>query len=179
MDKGQLEQQLDSYFEIVDSLHHYLPTPWILQRYEPCFAADSLPSPQELALICAIIALGDLVGSNKSSWQLISGSLHLLRTSKFLTPPSLDTVATLSSIAVHLQHEGRLNEYWLLLGMVIRIAQSLGLHRDPRWIKNLSPEEGEVRRRIFHTVAAQGTALSIMFGRPTALGYLTPIYPKT
>ena len=178
MGREQLDQQLDSYFEIVDPLHHYLPTQWILQRYERCFIADPLPSPQELALIFAIAALGDLVGANKSSWQFITGSLHLLRASKFLTSPSLDTVATFCYIAVYLQHEGRLNEYWPLLGMVIRIAQSLGLHRDPKWIKSLLPEECEVRRRIFHSVAAQETALSIMFGRPTGLGFFDCDLPE-
>ena len=176
--RGQLDQQLDSYFEIVDPLHHYLPTHWILQRYERCLIAEPPPSPQELALVFAIAALGDLVGSNKSSWPFITGSLHLLRVSKFLTSPSLDTVATFCYIAVYLQHESRLNEYWPLLGMVIRIAQSLGLHRDPKWIKSISPEECEVRRRIFHSVAAQETALSIMFGRPTGLGFFDCDLPE-
>ena len=178
MGKEQLDQHLDSYFEIVDPLHHYLPTPWILQRYQRCFTADSIPLPQELALIFAILALGDLVASDRSSWQLISASLHLLWNSKFLTSPSLDSVATFSYIAVYLQHEGRLNEYWPLLGMVIRVAQSMGLHRDPRWISNLSREESEVRRRIFHTIAAQETALSIMFGRPAGLGYFDTDLPE-
>ena len=176
--RAQLDQRLDSFFEIVDPLHHYLPTHWILQRYERCFTGELPPSPQELALVFAIIALGDLVGSNKSSWHFITGSLHLLRVSKFLTSPSLDTVATFCYIAVYLQHEGRLNEYWPLLGMVIRIAQSLGLHRDPKWISSLSPEECEVRRRIFHSVAAQETALSIMFGRPTGLGLFDCALPE-
>lgn len=178
MEKEQLEQRLNSYFEIVDPLHHYLPTPWILQRYERCITADWIPPPQELALIFAILALGDLVALNKSSWQLISASLHLLWGSKFLTSPSVDAVATFSYIAVYLQHEGRLSEYWPLLGMVIRIAQSMGLHRDPRWIGNLSREESEVRRRIFHTIAAQETALSIMFGRPAGLGYFDTDIPE-
>lgn len=178
MGKEQLEQHLDSYFEIVDPLHHYLPTPWIMQRFERCVATNSLPPPQEAALIFAILALGDLVGPNESSWQLVSASLHLLRISKFLTMPSLDTVATFSYIAVYLQHEGRLNEYWPLMGMVIRMAQSMGLHRDPRWISNLSREEAEVRRRIFHTIAAQETALSIMFGRPEGLGYFDTELPE-
>ena len=176
--RGQLDQQLDSYFEIVDPLHHYLPTHWILQRYERCFNAEPPLSPQELALVFAIAALGDLVASNKSSWLFVTGSLHLLRVSKFLTSPSLDTVATFCYIAVYLQHEGRLNEYWPLLGMVIRIAQSLGLHRDPKRIKSLSPEECEVRRRIFHSVVAQETALSIMFGRPTGLGFFDCDLPE-
>lgn len=174
----ELDAYLDSFFEIVDPLHHYVPTPWILLRYEKCFDENSPPSPQELALIFAIAGLGDLVASNKSSWPLIAGSLHLLRVSKFLTSPSIDAVATFCFVAVYLQYEGRLNEYWPLLGMVIRIAQSMGLHRDPKLIKSLSTEEGEVRRRVFHSIAAQETALSVMFGRPTSLGFFDCELPK-
>lgn len=176
--RPELDAYLDSFFEIVDPLHHYVPTPWVLLRYEKCFDVNSQPPPQELALIFAIAGLGDLVASNKSSWPLIAGSLHLLRVSKFLTSPSIDAVVTFCFIAVYLQHEGRLNEYWPLLGMVIRIAQSMGLHRDPKLIKNLSPEEGEVRRRVFHSIAAQETALSVMFGRPTSLGFFDCELPK-
>lgn len=32
MGREQLDQRMDSYFELVDPLHHYLPTPWISQR---------------------------------------------------------------------------------------------------------------------------------------------------
>jgi hypothetical protein len=74
--------------------------------------------------------------------------MQLLRISNFFASPSMDSIHTFCYIAVYLQHEGKLGEYWQLLGLVIRLAQSMALHRDPSLILNLSSEEGELRRRL-------------------------------
>ncbi|OQD77873.1 hypothetical protein PENDEC_c002G03213 [Penicillium decumbens] len=62
--------------------------------------------------------------------------------------------------------------------MVIRLAQSMGLHRDPSLISSLVPEESEIRRRLFHAIAGQETALSVMFGRPNGLGFFDCALPR-
>lgn len=49
-------------------------------------------------------------------------------------------------MAVYLQHEGKLGDYWPMLGLNIRLAQSMALCRDPSYILNLSSKEGELRR---------------------------------
>lgn len=167
------DRLLEAYFEIVDPLHHYVPTPWLLQRYDRCWLPDHSGenvAAQELALVFAVLGLGDLVSSNSQAWFFICTSVQLLRTSNFLANPSLDCIHTFSYIAVYLQHEGKLGEYWPLLGLVIRLCQSMALHRDPAIILNLSKEEAELRRRAFWTVAAQETAISTMFGRPNGIG---------
>lgn len=171
MGKMQSDALLDAFYEIVDPLYHYVPTPWLMQRYERCWDEDTLPLAQEAALVFAVLALGDMVSNTSSSWFLIAASMQLLRISNFFTTPSMDSIHTFCFIAVYLQHEGKLSEYWPMLGMVIRLAQSMALHRDPSTISNLPPEEAEIRRRLFHTVAAQETALSVMFGRPNGIGY--------
>ncbi|KAJ5981883.1 hypothetical protein N7522_013511 [Penicillium canescens] len=176
--RESLDAILDSFVEIVDPLHHYLPMPWILQRYERCMNIAVAPEPQEAALVFAVLGLGNLVAANRTSFNFISASFQLLRLSNFLTSPSIDTMATFCFIAVYQQHEGKLNEYWPLLGMVIRLAQSMGLHRDPSLISSLVPEESEIRRRLFHAIVGQETALSVMFGRPNGLGFFDCALPR-
>ena len=176
--RENLDAILDSFVEIVDPLHHYLPMPWILQRYERCMNIAVAPEPQEAALVFAVLGLGNLVAANPTSFNFISASFQLLRLSNFLTSPSIDSIATFCFIAVYLQHEGKLNEYWPLLGMVIRLAQSMGLHRDPRLISSLVPEESEIRRRLFHAIVGQETALCVMFGRPNGLGFFDCSLPR-
>lgn len=176
--RDSLDSILECFIEIVDPLHHYLPMPWILQRYERCMDVTGTPQPEEAALVFAVLGLGNLVTPNPISWNFIAMSFQLLRMSSFLTSPSIDSIATFCFIAVSLQHEGKLNEYWPLLGMVIRLAQSMGLHRDPSLISNLTPEESEIRRRLFHAIAAQETALSVMFGRPDGLGFFDCALPQ-
>ena len=162
---------LDVYYDLVDPLHHYVPVPWLLRRYERCWDTDNPPEPQEAALVFAVLALGDLASSNSNSWFLLSASMQLLRISNFLASPSIDAIHTFCYMAVYLQHEGKLGDYWPMLGLNIRLAQSMALHRDPSFIPNLSSEEGELRWRSFWTIAAQETALSSMFGRPNGIGF--------
>ncbi|KAL1999208.1 hypothetical protein VTN02DRAFT_4885 [Thermoascus thermophilus] len=169
--RPRADSLLDSYYDLVDPLHHYVPTPWLMQRYERCWDREVLPQPQEAALVFAILALGDLVSDNERSYFLLSASMQLLRISNMLAMPTLDTLHSFCYIAVYLQHEGKLSEYWPLLGLVIRLAQSLALHRDPSTISHLPPEGWEIRRRLFWIIAAQETALSLMFGRPYGVGF--------
>lgn len=162
---------LDAFYDLVDPLYHYVPTPWLMQRYERCWDAEHFPQAQEAALIFAVLALGDIMSGNTNSRFLLSASVQLLRISNFFATPSMDSIHTFCYIGVYLQHEGRLGEYWPMLGLVIRLAQSMALHRDPSLIAHLPAEEGEIRRRLFCTIAAQETALSVMFGRPNGIGF--------
>lgn len=169
---------LDSYYDLVDPLHHYVPTPWLMQRYEKCWNRATLPQAQEAALVFAIVALGDLVSENERSYFLLSASMQLLRISNMLATPTLDTIHTFCYIAVYMQHQGKLSEFWPLLGLVIRLAQSLALHRDPSTIPHLPNGEWEIRRRLFWILAAQETALSLMFGRPYGIGFADCKLPR-
>ncbi|KAJ8098969.1 hypothetical protein POJ06DRAFT_296672 [Lipomyces tetrasporus] len=136
--RESLDAILDSFIEIVDPLHHYLPMPWILQSCS----------------LFAVLGLGDLVAPNPTPWNFIASSFQLLGMANFLTSPSIDSIATFCFIAL------------------------MGLHRDPSLISSLAPEEIEIRRRLFHTVAAQETALSVMFGRPNGLGFFDCALPQ-
>jgi hypothetical protein len=176
--RARADALLDSYYDLIDPLHHYVPTPWLMQRYERCWDRVSLPQPQEAALIFTVLALGDLVSDNERSYFLLSAAMQLLRISNMLAIPTLDTIHSFCYIAVYMQHQGKLSEYWPLLGLVIRLAQSLALHRDPSTIPNLPVEEWEIRRRLFWILAAQETALSLMFGRPYGIGFTDCKMPK-
>lgn len=176
------DNMVDSFFELVDPIYHYVPSGWFYQRYHKCWDAlnaqgepfahppATSPLPQELALVYVILGLGDLVTDKTIAHILIPAAMQLLRISNFLASPSLDTLHTMCFFAVYLQHQGKLFEYWPLVGMVVRLAQSMALHRDPSRIQ-LPAEEGEIRRRLFWTIVGQETGVSLMFGRPHALGF--------
>ena len=61
---------------------------------------------------------------------------------------------------------------WMMTGLVIRMAQSLGLHRDGRHFSHLTPFEVEMRRRVWCALCMldaraaedQGTELTITRG---------------
>lgn len=57
---------------------------------------------------------------------------------------------------------------WILTGLCIRLAQSIGLHRDSSgW--NLDPEELQRRRRLFWELYTHDAWTSIVNGRPPGL----------
>ncbi|KAG8412126.1 hypothetical protein J3458_014320 [Metarhizium acridum] len=40
-------------------------------------------------------------------------------------------------------------ETWLLMGIILRLAQRMGYHRDPSHFPGITPFQGEMRRRVW------------------------------
>ncbi|KAI0016426.1 fungal-specific transcription factor domain-containing protein [Xylariomycetidae sp. FL0641] len=57
-------------------------------------------------------------------------------------------------------------EVWLVLGTTVNLAMRMGYHRDPRHFKEISPYEGEIRRRIWAMLYHMELGLSGAMGMP-------------
>lgn len=57
-------------------------------------------------------------------------------------------------------------ESWLILGVTVNIAMRQGYHRDPSHFPQLSPYEGELRRRIWATLHQVDLSISVQMGMP-------------
>jgi hypothetical protein len=55
---------------------------------------------------------------------------------------------------------------WMIMGISTRFIMRIGYHRDPRHLANISPFEGEMRRRIFFVVESLGLLFSLQVGLP-------------
>jgi hypothetical protein len=58
---------------------------------------------------------------------------------------------------------------WLLLGMLVQLALSLGYHRDPQNFSHISPFAGEMRRRVWAAIVQMDLRLSSQMGLPRLL----------
>ena len=58
---------------------------------------------------------------------------------------------------------------WLLLGMLVQLAISLGYHRDPQNFSHISPFAGEMRRRVWAAIVQMDLRLSSQMGLPRIL----------
>lgn len=58
---------------------------------------------------------------------------------------------------------------WLLLGLLVQLALSLGYHRDPRHSSVISPFDGEIRRRVWAAIVQMDLRLSSQMGLPRLL----------
>ncbi|KAK8088989.1 hypothetical protein PG997_003950 [Apiospora hydei] len=57
-------------------------------------------------------------------------------------------------------------ESWLILSVTVNIAMRQGYHRDPRHFPQLSPYEGEMRRRVWATLYQVDLSISVQMGMP-------------
>lgn len=55
---------------------------------------------------------------------------------------------------------------WMVSGIVTRLAYRMGYHRDPSHFPNITPFEGEIRRRLWISVHAMDTMISAQMGLP-------------
>ncbi|KAM0323731.1 hypothetical protein ACHAQA_008668 [Verticillium albo-atrum] len=90
--------------------------------------------------------------------QLKTGFEQAIAHADFLENPTVTTIQALaiylSALRVHNAGRG----IWTLAGLVIRAAQSIGLHRDGKLL-GLSPFESEIRRRLWwYLVCRDGRA---------------------
>ena len=75
----------------------------------------------------------------------------------------LHTVQTLILLAISTTpHESS----WFFLGTVIRVAMSMGLHRDPGNFPAISAGEGEMRRRLWNMIKYVDLLTSVHMGMP-------------
>ncbi|KUJ22237.1 fungal-specific transcription factor domain protein [Mollisia scopiformis] len=58
---------------------------------------------------------------------------------------------------------------WLVLGILVQLALSLGYHRDARNFSNVSPFAGEMRRRVWAVIMQMDLRLSSQMGLPRLL----------
>ena len=61
------------------------------------------------------------------------------------------------------------SDAWMTMGIGARLAIKLGYHRNPRHFANISPFEGEMRRRTFFMAEAFDLLLSSTAGLPAII----------
>lgn len=55
---------------------------------------------------------------------------------------------------------------WAKFGLLARLAQRMGYHRDPKYLANVTPFEGEIRRRLWFFIETFDVLFSFSLGIP-------------
>ncbi len=58
---------------------------------------------------------------------------------------------------------------WVMVGMIVRLAMRMGYHRDPKPYTNISPFQGEIRRRVWTFVRQADLLFSFQIGLPSMI----------
>lgn len=68
-----------------------------------------------------------------------------------------------------LRRDDHHSKIWLMNGVSMRVAMRMGYHRDPSNFKNMSPFQGEMRRRVWHVLNMMDTLVSFAIGLPAVV----------
>ena len=93
---------------------------------------------------------------------------ELLAEPNLLTSPSIPTIMALLLLGSTYNSRGETSKGWLYTGYALRMVFDLGLHLDPKE-GNHSPEEAEIRRRVFWAAFICDKLQSLYLGRPTTI----------
>ncbi|KAL3422001.1 fungal specific transcription factor [Phlyctema vagabunda] len=108
------------------------------------FAATTTLSPTEVTNL--------LNQSREAALHKFKGALQqALSMSQILDSPSMKSLQALAIYIVCLRAHDRGRAGWALNGLILRLAKSVGLHRDGKNF-GLSPFESEMRRRLWHQI---------------------------
>ncbi|KAE9371804.1 hypothetical protein N431DRAFT_559228 [Stipitochalara longipes BDJ] len=132
-----------------------------------------------LALHAAVLFAGCAICSRKRLSEIFGGqsreslssrfyrrAVQAIRLTNFPQTPSLYTLSAFMIIdTMWLREEQPLN-YCSLIGLAVRIAQILGLHKDPTIFAALSPIDIQIRRQLWWAIVALDTQVAIAAGLP-------------
>lgn len=109
--------------------------------------------------------------------------MQALRTSAFMSRPTLRSVQALLLLGSYLTNSGRFLDAWSVFGLTIRLAQSIGLHRNPKYLDPI-PElrECTIRNNIWWWMLHTDQLYSMTLGRPlgiSGIGDCPPAEPLT
>lgn len=96
--------------------------------------------------------------------EKVAQCLHLGKYSKG-TPYSIEALLLYLHIEL-LRGEDTHIEPWMMLGVIVRLAYRLGYHRDPSHFPNISPFDGEMRRRLWSLLVRLDIQISGQVGLP-------------
>ncbi|GAM85151.1 hypothetical protein ANO11243_031550 [Dothideomycetidae sp. 11243] len=159
-----------------------------VEKFLSYFENNATTYPDLLALIFAILASEmkrreydapptdsseSDVGKSKPDLRrnmFLSASMQALRQSSFSCQPTLISVQAMVLICSYLASDGRALDAWTLLGTTIRMAQALGLHRNPKTLEPLpSLRESGIRKKLWWQLLHMDQQYSMALGRPLGI----------
>ncbi|KAF5862724.1 hypothetical protein ETB97_011266 [Aspergillus alliaceus] len=156
---------------------HY---PTFMKEYEQHWRNPSSSPLSRLALLYAIFSVSiSFLQNETDNYMGLSETLATLyhtKSGQCLARISTNKICvqTLQAMLTRSVFEFSLREEWGAgiigtMGSIVRLAMRQGLHRDPSHFTNITPFQGEMRRRIWTTLAQYDILSSFHLGMPAAI----------
>jgi Fungal specific transcription factor domain/Fungal Zn(2)-Cys(6) binuclear cluster domain len=171
------------YFNTFDPATHILHSPVFQKQYNAHWPDPSKTSIVWIAMLFAMlrIALLSYARDGDEPPEFAGKSLDLSNTYRTAmancliladyTKPHQHIIETL---IFHLHAEYRRNQdseasVWVLVGMIVRLAMRMGYHRDSKMFPNITPFQGEMRRRVWTFVRQADLLFSFQISLPAMI----------
>ena len=177
------DKLVSRYFNSYDPAVHILHPPSWYRAYEKHWEEPQKSGPAWLGQIYALLCLAmhsyfrmddeppEFRGKSlamAANYRALTGQCLLLAD---FTKPVNNTIETM---VLHLHCEYARNRdaevgVWVLVGMIVRLAMRMGYHRDPSNYKDITPFQGELRRRVWTFVRQSDLLFSFQIGLPSMI----------
>lgn len=171
------------YFNTFDPATHILHGPSFQRQYNQHWADPSKSSIVWVAMLFAMMRLamlsygreGDEPPEFRGKCQDLAANYrtqmaHCLITADYTKPHNF----IIETLIFHLHAEYTSNRdaetsVWVLVGMIARLAMRMGYHRDAKFFPNLTPFQGEMRRRVWTFVRSADLLFSFQAALPSMI----------
>ncbi|EXJ57241.1 hypothetical protein A1O7_07588 [Cladophialophora yegresii CBS 114405] len=171
------------YFNTFDPATHILHGPTFQRHYNQHWIDPSKSSIVWIAMLFAMMRLamlsygreGDEPPEFRGKCQDLASNFrtqmaHCLITADYTKPHNY----IIETLIFHLHAEYTSNRdaeasVWVLVGMIARLAMRMGYHRDAKLFPNLSPFQGEMRRRVWTFVRSADLLFSFQVALPSMI----------
>jgi len=171
------------YFNTFDPATHILHGPTFQRQYQEHWVDSSKTSIVWIAMLFAMMRLamlsyareGDEPPEFRGKCQDLAANFrtqmaHCLITADYTKPHN----HIIETLIFHLHAEYTSNRdaeasVWVLVGMIARLAMRMGYHRDSKLFPNVSPFQGEMRRRIWTFVRSADLLFSFQHAMPSMI----------
>jgi hypothetical protein len=171
------------YFNTFDPATHVLHGPVFQKQYNTYWADPSKTSIVWIAMLFSMlrIALLSYAEDGNEPPEFAGKSLDLsnvYRTAManclILADYTKPHQFIIETLIFHLHAEFRRNRdseasVWVLVGMIVRLAMRMGYHRDSKMFPNITPFQGEMRRRVWTFVRQADLLFSFQMSLPAMI----------
>ncbi|GFG23844.1 hypothetical protein IFM61606_03736 [Aspergillus udagawae] len=171
------ESLMDVYWRFVFPLYPLVDSIHLRKEYSKLWTGETLDSDENM-LMCTFnvifalaCQLADFIPPDEreaSADAFFSRAKDLLHFNLW-HGGSAALIQCLLLMAQYLQSTDSAHQCWIVTGLAIRNAQSLGLHLPQTIARLLSFQEQQLARKIWHGCVLMDRVISMTFGRPTMI----------
>ncbi|KAG8162356.1 hypothetical protein KVR01_008121 [Diaporthe batatas] len=167
---------VDRYLETIESIYRILHVPSFRRDYEAIWAKpDTHPENHFLVQLKLVLAIGAVTYDPNFSLRT-QATRWVYEAQTYLAEPVFKSRLRIFIVQTRILHLLAMelvdvagDSIWISAGGLIRGAITMGLHRDPRHLPEMTPLAAEMRRRLWNTILEVTLQASLSKGGPPLL----------